>query len=209
MDTSVSPALARATLGGSSIAPNRSPTTVTFDAFYQLEFSRMVSLACTICGDYQRGEDVAQEAMARAHRHWHKVQTYDRPGAWLRRVTINLALSRTQRVKREFRALARFIGQLPSNDHIAGEMTEPAVDEGPVVGFDTEVWEAVKQLPPRQRAVIGLFYQEDLSTTEIADALGCSVSTTTSHLNLARTSLAGRLKQPDHRRRTPTPEVDS
>ena len=88
-------------------------------------------------------------------------------------------------------------------------MTEPPVDEGPVVGFDSEVWEAVKQLPPRQRAVIGLFYQEDLSTAEIADALGCSVSTTTSHLNQARTSLAGRLKQPDHRRRTPTPEVDS
>ena len=182
---------------------------MTFDAFYQLEFGRMVSLACTICGDYQQGEDVAQEAMTRAHRHWDKVQTYNRPGAWLRRVTINLALSRTQRVKRELRALARFIGQLPSNDLVAGQMTAPAVDEGPVSGFDSEVWEAVKQLPPRQRAVIGLFYQEDLSTAEIAEALGCSVSTTTSHLNQARTSLSRRLERPTDRRQTSTPEVDS
>lgn len=209
MDTSVSPALARALLGGSPISPSSAPFTVTFDAFYQLEFTRMVSLACTICGDYQQGEDVAQEAMTRAHRNWDKVKTYDRPGAWIRRVTINLALSRSQRVKREFRAIARFIGQLPSNDHVAGELTTPAVDDGPVGRFDTEVWEAVKQLPPRQRAVIGLFYQEDLSTSEISEALGCSVSTTTSHLNQARTSLARQLDHPNPRRQAPSPEVRS
>ncbi len=199
MDTSVSPTLASAVLEGSppsgSTPPEQGSRPVTFDAFYQLEFSRMVSLACTICGDYQQGEDVAQEAMTRTHRHWEKVRTYDRPGAWLRRVTINLALSRTQRLKRELKALGRFVGQLPSSDLVAGQLTSPPADAGPIEGFDDEVWNAVRRLPARQRAVVGLFYQEDLSTREIADTLGCSVSTTTSHLHQARTALAQQLNQ--------------
>lgn len=61
---------------------------------------------------------------------------------------------------------------------------------------DHEVWEAVARLAPRQRAVVALFYQHDLSTADIAEALGCSVSTATSHLNQARTRLASMLGEP-------------
>ena len=32
-------------------------------------------------------EDVAQEAMVRARRHWDRVSAYDKPGTWVRRVT--------------------------------------------------------------------------------------------------------------------------
>ncbi len=173
----------------------RSPT-MNFDNFYHHEFPRMASLACTICGDYQQGEDLAQEAMARAHKHWHKVAEYDRPGAWVRRVTINLALSRSKRFKREVSALTSLVRQQPSNDRVGGQLTSPGVDVIMESRFDSEVWTAVQQLAPRQRAVIGLFYQDDLSTSAIAEILGCSVSTTTSHLNQARTRLAEILGEP-------------
>lgn len=155
--------------------------TMDFDSFYRREYVSMVGIARGICGDHQQAEDLAQEALARAHQRWDQISTYDRPGAWLRRVTINLALSRRRRISRELSFLRRS----------AGEAAPAAMNGGePGGGPDEEVWAAVAQLAPRQRAAITLFYQEDLSTSDIADALGCAVSTATSHLNQARTRLA-------------------
>lgn len=170
------------------------PVTISYSAFYQTEFSRMVSLACTICGDYQQGEDVAQEALARAHRHWERIAHYDSPGSWVRRVTINLSLSRVQRVKRELAALRRVANERSSAIGTTALFSEP--------GFDADVWQAVRRLPPRQRAVVGLFYQEDMSTADIAATLGCSVSTATSHLNQARRRLAELLEGNSDREET-------
>jgi RNA polymerase sigma factor (sigma-70 family) len=162
-----------------------------FDDLFQREFTSMVGLARAICGDHEQGEDLAQEAFTRAHRHWHKVGRYDRPGAWVRRVTINLALSRRRRLQRELSLLRRSAASAatepaPFDRGDPAEMTERA---------DQEVWAAVRQLPPRQRAAIALFYQQDLSTSDIADAMGCSVSTATSHLNQARSRLAATLDE--------------
>lgn len=161
-------------------------TTMDFETFYRNEFAAMVGLARAICGDHQQAEDLAQEAMSRAHRHWNKVSAYERPGAWLRRVTINLALSRRQRVVRELALLKR-----SAQDQ---RMLTSVNDDS---GYDSDVWEAVRQLPPKQRAAIALFYQEDQSTSDIADILGCTVSTATSHLSQARAKLAAALGEPN------------
>lgn len=136
----------------------------------------MIALARSICGNQELAEDLAQEALTKAHRDWPRIQRYDRPGAWLRRVTINLALSRRRRIVREFAVLAR----------VVSEPLPVATDADP----DSMVWEAVRRLPPKQRAAVALFYQEDLTTTAIAEILECSISTATSHLNLARKRLA-------------------
>jgi len=137
----------------------------------------MIALARSICGDRQLAEDLAQEAMTRAHRDWPKIRSYERPGAWLRRITINLALSRRRRLVRELAVLTRIA-------------SEPRPTTNPDADPDSAVWEAVRKLPPKQRAAVALFYQEDQSTSAIAAILGCSVSTATSHLNLARKRLA-------------------
>jgi RNA polymerase sigma-70 factor (ECF subfamily) len=160
-------------------------TTMDFDTFYRHEFTAMVGLARAICGDHQQAEDLAQEAMSRAHRHWGKVSAYERPGAWLRRVTINLALSRKRRVVRELAVLRR-----TAQDH------RIVVADPGETGPDADVWDAVRALPPKQRAAIALFYQEDQSTADIAEILGCTVSTATSHLSQARARLAELLDEP-------------
>lgn len=156
-----------------------------FDTFYRLEFASMVALAGAICGDHQHAEDLAQEAMSRAHKHWQKVSRYDRPGAWLRRVTINLALSKRRRVQRELTLLRKSAAESPLE-----AQSPPSSDD--------DVWDAVRLLPPKQRAVIALFYQQDLSTSDIADALGCTVSTATSHLSQARATLAKLLDEAEN-----------
>jgi DNA-directed RNA polymerase specialized sigma24 family protein len=58
------------------------------------------------------------------------------------------------------------------------------------------LWPHVRDLPPRQRAVIVLRYYEQLSEAEIADTLGCSrgnvKSTAHRALQNLRTALDGR-----------------
>ena len=86
-------------------------TSVDFNDFYHCELPAMIALARSICGDHGLAEDLAQEAMTKAHREWPRIQSYDRPGAWLRRVTINLALSRRRRVVRELALLTRIAAE--------------------------------------------------------------------------------------------------
>lgn len=149
-----------------------------FDELYQVDFASIALVAGTTAGDRTAGEDIAQEAFARAHRRWDEVAILDRPGAWVRRVAINLALDRRRRLGAEARALLR-IGTRRNDVHAADDRHG-----------DSQVWQAVDALPPRQRAVIALHYHDDLSVADIADALGCSVSAATSNLHKARTRLA-------------------
>jgi len=58
---------------------------------------------------------------------------------------------------------------------------------------DDGLWGAVRSLPAQQRAVIALFYYEDLSVEDVAGVLGCSVSTVKVHLHRARETLRARV----------------
>lgn len=150
-----------------------------FDHFYRREFSTLAVLAGTVAGNRSIGEDVAQEALGRAHRDWQKVSQYDKPGAWVRRVTINLAIGRKRRFASEAKALLR--------------LGPPAEEAAETRRGDPAVWAAVDELAPRQRAVIALHYLEDKSVAEIAEILEISVSAATSNLHKARTNLATKL----------------
>jgi RNA polymerase sigma factor (sigma-70 family) len=149
--------------------------TQTFEQFYRREFPVMVSLAAAVSGSRIAAEDIAQDAFVKAHDRWDEVSAYDKPGAWVRRVTINLALNTRKRVVAETKAKMK-LG------------LEPTI--GPPPEPDDAVWKAVSKLPKKQRAAIALFYLEDLSTREIAEALGCKESTARVHLHKARTTLA-------------------
>lgn len=146
-----------------------------FDDFYRDGFADVAVLAGAILGDRTSGEDVAQEAFTRLHGRWTKVGAYDNPNAWVRRVAVNLAISRRRRIATEARALLR-LGPPPAIEQ--RRHGNPAV------------WAAVAGLPPRQRAVIALHYLEDRPVVEIAEILDCSVSAATSNLYKARRSLA-------------------
>lgn len=158
----------------------------SFDAFYLREFPAMVAIAAAVSGSRLAAEDIAQEAMVRAHRSWAKVGSYDKPGAWARRVTINLATSVVRRATLDLRARSRMAASDASPIP-----REPESDRG--------VWEAVGRLPGKQRAAIALHYLEDRSVAEIAEILGCSPSTAKVHLHRGRTRLASLLDERNER----------
>ena len=150
-----------------------------FAAFYRREFAAIAVVAGTVAADRSVGEDLAQEALSRAHRDWERVSGLDKPGAWARRVAINLAIGRKRRAASEARALLR--------------LGRPAIEAAQTRRGDPAVWAAVDELAPKQRAVIALHYLEDRPVAEIAEILEISVSAATSNLHKARTNLAGAL----------------
>ncbi len=135
----------------------------------------MAALAETVCADPGEAEDIAAEALRRAHDRWDAVGRYERPGAWLRRVTINLAHSHSRRIGTRRRFLSR---------------QRATVAATTIPDSDDELWEAVAQLAPKQRAAIALRYLEDLSTEEIAEVLEIAPSTARNHLHQACKNLA-------------------
>ena len=146
-----------------------------FEAFYRREFPRMVTLACAVSGSRAGAEDIAQDALLRARQRWDTVGRYDKPGAWIRRVTIQLAGKRLRRARVEAAALLRLGSTAP---------IPPGSDDV------EDVLRAIGRLPLKQRAAVTLCYLEDRSVREVAEILGCAEGTAKAHLHKARTSLA-------------------
>jgi RNA polymerase sigma factor (sigma-70 family) len=155
----------------------------SFDALFVDEYPRMVALAAAVSGSRLFAEDLAQEAMWRLDRNWRRVAGMDAPGAWVRRVTINLALSHRRRVATEIKAKLRLGGPEPT--------LPPALED------NEPVWAAVATLPGKQRAAIALHYLEDRPVDEIADILDISPSTARVHLHRGREALRDRLSDFD------------
>lgn len=154
-----------------------------YDAFFRIEYPRLVTLATAMTGDRRVAEELAQEALLRAHVRWSRLATYDMPGAWVRRVTINLASSSRARRGREQRALDRLGSQ------------RAAV--APYDYADDDFWALVRQLPRRQAAAVALHYLEDRPVTEVAAILDCAEGTAKAHLHKGRAALARRLDLPE------------
>lgn len=147
-----------------------------FQSFYAREHRSVVGLAYVLSGSRWGAEELAQEAFTEALRHWDRIAGYDDPGAWVRRVAANKAVSWLRRRGAEARALLRIGGT---------DYTVPPVDP-----TADHVWKAVRRLPNRQAQAIALRYLDGLEVSEIAGVLQCSVNTVHTHLRRARERLA-------------------
>jgi RNA polymerase sigma-70 factor (ECF subfamily) len=152
---------------------------MNFEQLVENESRGLLAAVYAIVGDRHRSEEIVQEAFERAYRRWRRVSRLDRPGAWVRRVAINEAISATRRRASEQRALARV-------DGLATRASDPLAaldDEG--------VWAAVRRLPAEQAAVVALRYGADLGVGDIAETMHLTVPAVKSLLHRARTSLRG------------------
>ena len=129
-----------------------------FSAFCNEHYAPLVRTLSLYCGDAAVAEEFAQEACARAFRDWKKVRTLGDPRAWLFKVAFNVANSYFRRAAAEKRARSRM--GVRSSEH-----------RDPDVAERLAVLEVLSNLTRKQRAVLVLRYQADLSVTEVADLL--------------------------------------
>lgn len=154
---------------------------VDFDALFEREYVPLVRVAFVIVADEGLAREIVQEAFARALGRWRRVSHYERPGAWLRLVTVRLALRTRDRRKREG-ALA--LDALPA-----------AADRD----SEIDLLAAVASLPPLDRAAIVLHHLCDLPVEEVAQIIRSTAGATAVRLHRARAKLAAVLgEEADH-----------
>ncbi|GAA1953448.1 SigE family RNA polymerase sigma factor [Amycolatopsis minnesotensis] len=148
---------------------------VDFSEFVQASLPGLLRYGHALTGNPHDAADLVQTVLEKIGSRWTQVQrkTGD-PLAYVRRSMANAHISRWRRTKRE-----NLVADLPETSAVA------AVDP-----FEHEpLWQALRDLPPRQRAVIVLRYYEGLSEVEIAAALGVSQGTVKSQASKALASL--------------------
>jgi RNA polymerase sigma-70 factor (ECF subfamily) len=146
-----------------------------FIALYEREYAIAAHAAYTIVGSTSRAQDLAQDAMAAAYARWDHVQQLDRPGAWVRRVAINLA------IKDRHKAGRQTLGVEEAEAPPAREVDHDA---------RAVLADAIRRLPDQQRVAVVLHYFHDLPLVEVAESLGCAENTVKVHLHRARRTLA-------------------
>ncbi|GAB3030905.1 RNA polymerase sigma24 factor [Nocardioides flavus (ex Wang et al. 2016)] len=156
----------------------------SFAWFFTAEYPQVVRLLRVVLGDPASAEDVAQEAFVRLHRHWDRVVHYESPEAWVRRVALNQAFSwrRREQRRRERESRAPAWGT-------AAETGAAGAEEADAV------LRAVRRLPARDRALVGLYHLEDRPLDEVASVLGISPHAAKVALHRARRRLAGLLNE--------------
>ncbi len=127
--------------------------------------TQLMRVAIALTGDRQSGEDLLQAALERLLRKPHAVES-DTEG-YLRRILYNLAAD-------GWRRHGRWRQRLPLLRPAPGEDT---ADVTAAVDLRDALVRLLRQLPPRQRAVIVLRYWEQRSEAETAALLGCSEGT--------------------------------
>ncbi len=129
--------------------------------FVEVRYVELLRTAYLLTGSRPAAEDLVQNALLRVMRRW---STLDDPMAYLRRVMVNLSSRGWRRMARLGELLTDRAPERPDGSDLASR-----------VAARDEVLRALATLPPRTRAVLVLRYWEDLSETQIAETLGCSV----------------------------------
>ena len=137
-------------------------------------FPRAATLAYRLLGNRAAAEDVASEALARAYARWHKIANLPYRDGWILRVATNLAIDTARR---------RPPAVLPQEPLDA---TEAAIVRLALVN-------ALRTLPKRQRQAVALRYLSGFRETEVAETLGISEGTTSTHLRRGLDTLRRRL----------------
>ena len=145
-----------------------------FCAFVTARSPALLRTAYLLTHDEGMAEDLLQTALTKSWFVWDRLD--DDPLRYVRRVLVTTSVSWWRR---------RWRGELPTE----GLPELPASGEVDDRAGAQDLWVAIGHLPVRQRAVVVLRYYEDLSETETADLLGCSVGTVKSQCSRALAKL--------------------
>jgi len=153
----------------------------SFAEFVAVRGTALLRTALLMCASRQDAEDILQTALEKAYRHWGRLDADSDPEPYVRRILVNLVISRARRWK-----VLREI-------HVAKPPEVATAPETHAVELRDALMEELRKLGPRQRAVLVLRYWEDLSEKETAEVLGCSVGTVKSQSSRGLARLRERL----------------
>ena len=137
-----------------------------FDDFVATHVDDLLRTAYLIVWDEAEAEDLVQECLLKVARRWPRIRGMEQPRAYARRILVNLTVDGARGRARRRSELEPATGASPI-----------AVDPLPAVDGRAELFQALCELPARQRAVLVLRYFNDLTEAQVAEVLGCSPGT--------------------------------
>jgi len=138
---------------------------VDYANFVRTRTHALLRSAYLLTGDQHLAEDLVQEALARTHRAWHRLERPENAEAYARKVMYHAQVSLWRRPK-VAEVLPGDLDPEPAGDDPAEDTVQRLT-----------LLRALLVLTAKQRAVIVLRFFEDRTEAEAAQLLGVSVST--------------------------------
>lgn len=123
-------------------------------------------------------EDAVGEAVLRAWQSWDRLRARGAVRAWLLKIAVNCAYEQRRKT-----------GRVDCTDQLEAPAPFPNLDAR------CDLWTALTRLPRDQRAVVVLFYYEDMTEEQIASLLAVPRGTVKSRLSRAREHLRRLLRE--------------
>lgn len=142
---------------------------VEFRDFVADRSESLLRAARLLTGDWAMAEDLVQAALLAAWPRWSTLTRPDAPQLYVQRVMLTTYL--------------RWRRRRWNSEVAVGDLPERGEDDNAFEAADVRgsLEPTLATLPPRQRAVVVLRYFLDLSETQTAQVLGCSVGTVKRH----------------------------
>lgn len=144
-----------------------------FEIIYHKYYDKVLAISKGVLMDTDEAADAVQEVFTLVYRHLARFDRRSKFSTWLFRIAVNRSIQEAR--KHRFR-------------HRNVELTEALAKEAPVEteDMDPKVQSALSKLAPQDRALLTLFYWEELNLNEIADSIGCNVNAAKTRLYRAR-----------------------
>lgn len=146
-----------------------------FHSLYEKYYEKVFNIARGILLDSDDAADAVQEIFTVVFQKLDKFDRRSKFSTWLFRIAVNRSIQQSRRLKWKKRIAdvgenLDFIPEATS----AEEPTDPAIPH------------VMAELSPNDRAILTLFYWDELTHQEIADSLGCSPNAAKTRLFRAR-----------------------
>lgn len=144
-------------------AADRAAADQEYTEYVRAGLSQWRRTAYLMCGDWHQGDDIVQRVLTELYRNWPRARRADNLNALVR----TMLLRRLIDDRRRSWARVLLTGWLPDRP------APPAPDPADQVALMA----ALRQIAPRQRAVLVLRFFQDLTVEETAEALNCAPGT--------------------------------
>ena len=120
-------------------------------------------IAFLLCQDWSRADDLVQAAITSLYVHWGRARAVEHTDSYARTILVRVYLSEQ---RSGWMRRVSLSGRLP-------DRPGRAADHDAVI----DLRDALRRVPPRQRATLVLRYYSDLTVEQTAKVLGCSAGT--------------------------------
>ncbi len=152
-----------------------------FERLVQTYQTPLRRLCCVMLKDAQQADDAVQETFIKAYRSLNAFRQDSSEKTWLTRIAVNTCRDIMR---------SRWFVHIDRSVDIA-DLPEEYAESDPE---ETELFEAVLSLPLKQREVVLMYYYQNLTMQETAEALHITVSNVSRRLENARKALRKQLE---------------